>query len=310
MARKTERDVIRRCKSNPLITVYDLGFQCSDIYDAGVVKLEGEYLLLVTVEALQGQCSIYRAHSTDGQHFSVEKTPFLSPARTGPFARYERLGVRDPRITCIDGTYYIVYLAEGDYGVRLALASTKDFQSSERIAFVSQPDTKNGALFPKKINGRFALLERPQERTSIWIKYSDDLIYWGNHQLVMTPRGGYWDADRVGAASPPIEIDDGWLLVYYGVKQTSAGPLFRLGAAVLDRDDPSKVLARSNIPILSPREKYERIGDVNNLVFSCGALLNGNNEVKVYYGGSDSCLCLGTAPLDDILRVCYESGEF
>jgi len=264
----------------------------------------------VTVETLEGQCRIYRAHSSDGQHFSVEQTPFLEPSRTGPFADYESLGVRDARITCIDGIYYIVYLAEGDYGVRLAIASTRDFEDIERVALVSEPDTKNGALFPRKINGRYALLERPQERMSIWLKYSDDLVYWGNHQLVMTPRGGYWDPDRIGAAAPPIEIDDGWLLLYYGVKGTSGGPLFRLGAAVLDKDDPSQVLARSNIPILAPRERYERMGDVNNLVFSCGALLNEDNEVWVYYGGSDSCLCLGTAALDDILRVCYESGEF
>ena len=310
MGRKTRHDVIRRCKGNPLITVYDLDFRCSDIYDAGAVRMNGHHLLLLTVEALQGWCSIYLAHSSDGQHFSIEKKPFMAPATKGPFAAYENLGVRDPRITFLDGTYYIVYLADGDLGVRLGLARTDDFKTVERIALISEPDTKNGALFPKKIKGRYALLERPQERASIWIKYSDDLIYWGSHQLVMAPRGGYWDPDRVGAAAPPIEIDDGWLLIYYGVKRTSAGPLFRLGAAVLDRDNPAKVLARSNIPILSPRENYERIGDVGNLVFSCGALIEPNNEVMVYYGGADSCLCLGTAPLNDILKVCYESGEF
>jgi predicted GH43/DUF377 family glycosyl hydrolase len=122
----------------------------------------------------------------------------------------------------------------------------------------------------------------------------------------MTPRGGYWDADVVGAAAPPVETDRGWLLIYYGEKRTSAGPLVRLGAAVLDAEDPARVIARSNIPILSPRERYERMGDVPNVVFSCGALLDGRGRVSVYYGASDSCICLGQAALEDIVRICQE----
>jgi len=304
------RDIIRRCPGNPLVTLYDLPFRCADIYDAAVVKLDSQYLLLVTIESLQGQCSIYRAHSADGRSFTVESTPFMSPARRGPSAKYENFGIRDPRITLLDGTYYIVYVVEGDLGVRLALATTTDFDTCQRVGYLSEPDTKNGALFPRKIDGRFALLDRPNEGSSIWIKYSDDLAFWGDHSLVMTPRGGYWDSDRIGAAAPPIEITQGWLLLYYGVKQTSGGPLFRLGAAILDHDDPSRVLARSGIPILSPREDYERTGDVNNLIFSTGAILSDQNVLMVYYGGADSCLCLGTAPLDDVVRVCYEHGEF
>jgi predicted GH43/DUF377 family glycosyl hydrolase len=122
----------------------------------------------------------------------------------------------------------------------------------------------------------------------------------------MTPRGGFWDSTRIGPSAPPIEIDEGWLLIYYGEKGTSAGPLVRLGAAVLDRDDPSRVLARSNVPILVPREKYERIGNVPNVVFSTGVLLE-DGVLSVYYGASDSCICLGKAPLDVVVRACFDS---
>ena len=205
--------------------------------------------------------------------------------------------------------YYITFVASSECGKRIGLARTKDFKSVERMGFVSEPDSKSGALFPKKIRGQYTMLQRPSAGGSIWISYSEDLTYWGSSTIIMTPRGGHWDSTRIGAAGPPIEIDQGWLLIYYGEKSTNAGPLVRLGAAVLDRDDPSHVIARSNIPILSPREKYERIGDVGNVVFSCGTLLEGNEELKIYYGASDSCICLGTCTLEDVIHVCQESRE-
>ena len=308
VAGRMGRDIIHRCPGNPLITIGSLSFQSSDIYDAGAVKVDGEYVLLVTVQSLTGRCSMYLARSTDGRHFTIDDKPFMSRAEAGPFASGEALGVRDARITKLDGTYYICYLAEGDAGERGAIARTDDFTSYERIAFLNEPDTKNPTLFPAKIAGRYALLERPPTR-ALWIAYSDDLVYWGDRTVVMTPRGGYWDSDRVGAAAPPIEIEGGWLLIYYGVRSTSAGPLFRLGAAILDRNDPSQVVARSNVPILSPREKYERIGDVGNLVFATGALLEDDGEVLIYYGASDSCICLGAATLDEIIQACMASAR-
>jgi predicted GH43/DUF377 family glycosyl hydrolase len=191
----------------------------------------------------------------------------------------------------------------------VGLARTEDFQTVEEMPYASEPDNKSAALFPTKLNGRYAMLERPSEGASIWISFSENLVYWGRSAVVMTPRSRYWDCDRIGAACPPVEIEQGWLLIYYGEKDTFAGPLVRLGAAVLDREDPSRVLARSNIPILSPRERYERIGDVGNVVFSCGAVIEDNNRVMLYYGASDSCICLGTCTLDSILEICRRSQE-
>lgn len=302
------RDIIHRYRGNPIIGLEDLPFRCSDIWNAGAVKFQEGFLLLLTVETLEGLANIYPAHSTDGEHFSIATEPLLSACTCGEACRcYKTFGVHDPRITQVDGTYYITYVAASECGQRVGLVRSDDFRIVNEMPYVSEPDNKSAALFPRKIAGRYAMLDRPSEGSSIWISFSEDLVYWGQSNVVMTPRGGHWDCHRIGAACPPIEIEQGWLLIYYGEKSTSAGPLVRLGAAVLDRDDPARVLARSNIPILSPRERYERIGDVGNVVFSCGAVVEESGCVMLYYGASDSCICLGTCTLDGILDVCRKS---
>lgn len=306
MELQSGRDVIARCPANPLVGLADIPFPCSDIWNAGIVRHGEEYLMLITIEMLEGRHEIYLARSDDGERFTVASRPFMSPVVDGPDAPHETGGIRDPRITPVNGECYITYVAEGDHGLRIALAKTTDFHSVQRLGYLSQVDVKSGALFPRKIGGRFALLTRPDAGGSIWLTYSDDLEFWGSPAPVMSPRGGYWDPTRIGVAAPPIEISQGWLLLYYGQKVTSSGPLVRLGAAILDREDPSRVLARSNIPILAPRERYERVGDVPNVVFSCGALLT-DDVVMVYYGASDSCICRGAAPLKEIVSTCFES---
>lgn len=301
------RDVIHRCTNNPLITIEDMPFAISDIWNAGAIRFQSEYILLLTVETLEGIGAVYLAHSTDGYRFSIEPEPFMTALKIGPSARYETFGIRDPRITQIGDTFYVTYIADSESGQRIGLARTKDFQSVERMPLISEPDTKGACLFPRKFESKtsaYAMLERPSSGGSIWLSYSDDLTHWGSSTILLTPRGGYWDSNRIGPAGPPIEFEGGWLLIYYGEKDTSAGPLLRLGAAILSKDDPSRVLSRSNIPVLAPRERYERIGDVGNVVFSCGALLENEGEVKVYYGASDSCICLGIGTLDDIIRTC------
>jgi predicted GH43/DUF377 family glycosyl hydrolase len=200
-----------------------------------------------------------------------------------------------------------MYTAASSYGALLALAKTTDFKNFERIALVSEPENKDGVLFPEKINGKYARLDRPVAGGlgNIWISYSDDLIAWGDSRCVMTVRDDHWDSWRIGASSQPIKIDDGWLIIYHGVKSASSGPIYRLGAAVLAQDNPSKVLCRSAIPILSPREYYERVGDVNNVVFSCGAILEDDGrELKIYYGASDTSICLGTANVNELMQFC------
>ena len=307
MPRRRSRDIVHRCESNPIMTIRELPFPCADICNAGAIRLGKEYVLLVTVQGLDGTYAIYAARSPDGFRFAVDALPILSPSSEESFRIYEDLGVLDARITPIDGEYFVLYNALGYHGFRLGLARTSDFVSIERIDLVSEPDTKGGAMFPRKVKGKFARLERPWDGGSIWVSYSDDLRHWGWSEAVMTPRGGHWDGSRVGTATPPTEIDQGWLILYYGAKDTSAGPLFRLGAAILDKENPSEVVGRTNVPILSPREPYERMGDLPNLVFSCGAVIEPEGVVKLYYGAANSCICLGTTTVDDIVAACTES---
>ena len=308
MIRTYPMKIVKRYDGNPIITKEDIPFPCNTVFNAGAVKHRGEYILLLRVETLEGRSVLVIARSKDGYRFEVEEEPALAPSTEEPFRRYEEKGVEDPRITLLDGKYYIFYTAYSSYGPRIGLAVTRDFEDFKRLGFVSQPPNKDAVLFPKKFKGMYARLDRPTapEAMGIWISYSKDLIYWGRSEMVMEPRPGFWDSLKIGAGAPPIETDEGWLEIYHGVKTTAAGSIYRLGAALLDREDPSKVVGRSFIPILSPSELYERTGDVPNVVFCCGAILESNlSEVKIYYGAADTSICVGSASLKDLVESCH-----
>jgi predicted GH43/DUF377 family glycosyl hydrolase len=247
------------------------------------------------------------ARSRDGFNFVVDEKPVMLPAKEGPFAKYETKGIEDPRVTVIDDTCYIVYTAVGDCGARIALAKTDDYINYERIALISEPGNKDGLLFPRKIRGRYARFDRPigNGKGCIWVSYSPDLINWGESEQVIAPQEGFWDEYRVGASVTPIETDDGWLEIYHGVKMTSGGPIYRIGAVLLDLEYPSKVIKRSSQPILSPREDYERIGDIGNVCFACGAVIDETGQMKIYYGAADTAICVATCSLDKILKEAF-----
>ena len=306
--RLTGRDVIHRWEGNPIVSLEDIPFECNTVFNAAATKYQDQYLLLIRVEDKSGRSILTLARSDDGLRFVGDPEPWVTPSDVEPFATYEACGVEDPRITYMDGTYYIMYTAYSHYGPRLALAKTDDFRDFQRIALISEPVNKDGALFPKKINGRYARFDRPNVGATgnIWISYSDDLINWGGAEVVMTTRLDHWDCVRIGASAPPIETDRGWLEIYHGVKDTSAGPIYRLGVVMLDLDNPARVLGRAAIPILTPREYYERVGDIGNVVFSCGAILEEQTQtVKMYYGAADTCICVGTASLDALIERCF-----
>lgn len=305
---KFKRDIFQRWERNPLITMLDIPYKCNTVFNAGVTKFNDEYYMLIRVESLQGHSVILVANSHDGYHFTVDAAPCMYPSNFEPFKTYEARGVEDPRITLLDGKYYVLYTAYSCYGPRLGLAKTEDFKTFERIALVSEPGNKDGVLFPRKINGQYVRLDRPigNEIGNIWISYSNDLIHWGNTEILAEIREGRWDFYRIGASVPPIETEKGWLEIYHGVKFTTSGPIYRLGALLLELENPGKVIGRSDIPLLTPREIYERVGDINNVVFSCGAIVEDDGEVKLYYGAADTCICLATAHIDDILASCVE----
>lgn len=306
MSRKLGRDVVERWHKNPILTLDNVPFPCNTVFNAGATKFGDEYILLMRIEDLAGRSVFALARSEDGYHFSVDPEPAMEPSTQEPFRSYERRGIEDPRITYMEGEYYIMYTAYSRYGARLALAKTKDFKNYERIGLISQPENKDGALFPRKINGRYVRLDRPYGggTGNIWLSYSDDLLHWGDSEVVMTTRGGFWDSDRIGACAPPIETPEGWLEIYHGVKNTASGPLYRMGAVLLDLENPARVLARSAVPILMPREYYERVGDIGNVVFSCGAILEDGGRLRIYYGAADTCICLGFADIDALIERC------
>ena len=306
MSKHVAQDVVRRWEGNPTLTAEDIPFPCNTVFNAGAVRLGEEYLLLLRVEDLRGHSVLALARSDDGYHFTVHDEPVMTPCREGRFGIYESKGIEDPRITRIDDTYYIVYTAISDYGARLALARTDDFGGFERVGLISEPENKDGALFPARIGGRYARLDRPMVGSSgnMWISYSEDLLNWGDSQVLMTVRPDAWDSWRIGASAPPIETEHGWLEIYHGVKQTSHGPLYRLGAVILDREDPTRILCRSAIPILAPREDYERMGDTPNVVYSTGAILEDDGTLRIFYSGADTCICIGTVRMEELMRFC------
>ena len=308
MALLRGRDLLHRWQRNPIITPLDVPYRCNTVFNGTPVKLNGEYLMIVRVEGQQGYSFFALARSRDGVHFEVEDQPCVMPADSGPFQLWEENGIEDPRLTLLEGVYYIMYTAVCRYGHRIALASTADFHTYERIAMVSGPGNKDGVLFPERINGLYARLDRPfgHDIGSVWISYSPDLHHWGKSERVFTPRPRYWDSYRIGASAPPILTDRGWLEIYHGVKMTSSGPIYRIGTIMLDVDDPSKVIGRCVAPVLSPRETYERIGDVGNVVFACGAVVEDDGEVKVYYGAADTSICVATCALGQLIESSFE----
>ena len=302
-----ERDLLHRHPDNPILTLEDMPYRCNTVFNGTPVKVDGQYLLLLRVEGQQGYSFFSLTRSRDGVHFKMDPEPCMMPARDEPWRTWEAHGIEDPRLTEIEGRYYIMYTAVGDHGHCIALAETEDFQTYRRIAIISEPGNKDGVLFPEKIGGLYARLDRPIGNGvgSVWISYSPDLVNWGRSEFVFAPRARYWDSYRIGASAPPILTDHGWLEIYHGVKMTSAGPIYRIGAIMLDKDDPTRVIGRCVPPLLSPREDYERIGDVGNVVFACGAIVEPDGEVKVYYGAADTSICVATAPLDEIIASCY-----
>lgn len=308
MREKKWKELLTRHPANPIIAKDDIPFPCNTVFNAGATKINGQHILLLRVEGLDGRSVFCLARSTDGFNFEIEENPVMTPSSKEPFKTYEENGIEDPRITKIGDTYYIIYTATSKYGYRLAIASTKDFRTFERISIVSEPFNKDGALFPAKFGNHFARLDRPSSGSGegqIWISFSEDLIHWGDSKVVMETRPGFWDAVRIGAGAQPIRTKEGWLEIYHGVKSTPSGVIYRLGCALFDINDPSRLIGRSVIPILAPQEIYERAGDVPNVIFTCGAVLEEEKgEIRIYYGAADTQICVGTGKIEDLLISC------
>jgi len=302
--------MIKRYPGNPILTRGDVPYPVETVHNPGVVKHRGRYIMLFRSHRRNGRSIIGLAESRDGYGFTVREEPFLTPASSGVFSVYEEFGVEDPRICPIEGWYLITYSAYSRYGVRIGLARTQDFQEVERVALISQADMRNVVIFPERFDGMYVRLDRPHSGImpwSIWISYSPDLVHWGGSKVVMKPLPYHWDEMKIGPGATPIKTKWGWLHIYHGVFNTMRGGVYRLGVALHDLHDPSKIIGVADDWILQPEDPWEQTGYVPNVVFTCGAVPEGDGTLKLYWGGADQVICMGTARIEELVRLCLEN---
>lgn len=301
---------VLRYKNNPILTKDDIPYPVATVHNAGMAKFEGKYIMLFRSHLLNGRSVIGIAESDDGYKFKSRQAPFMTASLESEFGEYEEYGVEDVRISQIGDEYFLTYSAYSRQGVRIGLAKTKDFETVERISMITQADLRNVVIFPEKIDGLYVRLDRPHSeisKWSIWISYSPDLVYWGNSKVVMKPETYHWDEMKIGPGATPIKTDKGWLNIYHGVFETMAGAVYRLGVALHDLQDPSKVIGISDKWILEPQDTWERVGYVPNVVFTCGAIPEDDGSVKIYWGGADTVMCVGTADIAELVDLCIKS---
>ncbi|MFA6666063.1 MAG: glycosidase [Armatimonadota bacterium] len=297
-------ELFHRYHANPIITSHDIPYPCNSVFNPGAAIVDGITLLLLRVEDNEGSSHLTVARSNDGvRDWQIEKSPLICGGKD--HNPYEEYGCEDPRLTYLADlrSWVIAYTAYSPMGAGVALALTADFESIERLGLVLAPSNKDAAVFPRKIGEKYWMLHRPVSGSieHIWLTESTDLVHWGRPWMIIGERGGpWWDGCRVGADGVPVETDEGWLILYHGVKEFPAGPKYRMGAALLDLENPRRIIARLPYWIMGPRESYEVMGDVPNVVFSCGHTQVGD-ELRVYYGGADTCVCLATTHISELL---------
>jgi predicted GH43/DUF377 family glycosyl hydrolase len=306
MVRDAGGEPFHRFEGNPVLTAADWPLSVNAVFNPAVTTFEGETLALVRVEDRTGISHLGVARSADGLGGWVIDTDRSFLPDTELYS--ERFGIEDPRITKIADDYMIAYTGFSSRGPLVCLASTQDFRRYERRGVILPPENKDAALFPEQIGGRWALIHRPvtispSQTGDIWLSWSPDLEHWGGHTLLLrSGEKGHWDAEKIGLGPPPLLTPEGWLLLYHGVKTTAAGSIYRLGLALLDRERPERVLARSSEWLFGPDAPYERHGDVDNVVFPCGwLLLDDGDMLRIYYGAADTCVCVATASLSALL---------
>lgn len=302
--------LVKRYLNNPILTKDDVPYEVATVHNAGIAKHEGKYIMIFRSHKFSGRSILGKAVSDDGYHFTVDPEPFMVPERGGVFGDYEEYGVEDPRIVFIDGEYLITYSAYSRYGVRIGLAKTRDFKTIERFSLITEADYRNVVIFPEKFNGLYARLDRPHSEISpwsVWISYSPDLRFWGESKMIMKPVQYHWDEMKIGPGAPPIKTSRGWLNIYHGVFPTMDGSVYRLGVALHDLNDPSVITAVCDEWILQPEEVYEITGYVHNVVFTCGAVPEDDGTVKIYWGGADKVMCVGTAIIEELVDACLNN---
>ena len=305
--------LFERHAANPILTVGQLPYHANSVFNPGAARVGADTVLLVRVEDLRGISHLVVGRSADGvTGWRFDDEPLLAPR---PEDHPEEVwGCEDPRLTWLPEReeWAIAYTAYSRRGPLVSLAMTRDFREVRRLGPAMPPEDKDAALFPRRFDGRWAMVHRPtplRGGAHMWISYSPDLRHWGDHSLVLEARdGAWWDAGKIGLGPPPLETPEGWLLCYHGVHLTSGGPIYRIGLALLDLDDPSVVLRRTDNWVFGPMASYERSGDVNKVVFPTGWVHDPETDLlSMYYGAGDSVIALATAKLRDLLDYLAEA---
>jgi len=322
---------LRRSELNPILTRADIPEVAPDVVDVssvfnpGAIKVDSTYMLLLRVQTRGRETVLMLATSSDGERFAVRP-------ECAAISGLERVAGRiyhlyDPRITSIEGNHYIMLAADTDDGCRLATVGTTDFSRFELLGFDPAGDTRNGVLFPQLFSGKYLRLERPNSSqlagsspsgSTITLSESTDLKQWSDRGPVMSGRARYWD-ELLGAGPPPVKTRAGWLLVYHGIAtHFAAASIYQAGVALLDLENPQRVLARSRQNILEPREPYELTGQVPNVVFPSGMIVEEHDEqgfarpesaVRLYYGAADTCVALALTTVQELIDSCKESPD-
>lgn len=301
-------DLLWRFSKNPIIPRYPFpGVQ--GVYNSATIAYQGAFLGVMRVEHRDSMPRLHLARSRDGIHWDIEGEKIhmtgADPAISRPTFTY------DPRLVRIEDDYYITWCNDY-YGPTIGVARTRDFVTFEQLENAFLPYNRNGVLFPRKLNGMYLMLSRPSDNGhtpfgDIYLSESPDLVHWGRHRRVMGRGGQWWQSTKIGAGPIPIETTQGWLLFYHGVITNCNGFVYSVGAALLDRDNPTKVLYRSNEYLISPAMDYETAGFVPNVCFPCAAICDApTGRIALYYGAADTCTALSFCHVDDVLEFLKE----
>lgn len=292
------KSILWRYSQNPVIGRYHIPTSNS-IFNSAVVHFNGGFAGVFRCDDKSIKMNLHVGFSEDGLHWDIESEPISMMEGNTELVHSDYR--YDPRITFIDGKYWLTW-CNGYYGPTIGIAYTLDFNTFYQCENAFLPFNRNGVLFPEKIDGKYAMLSRPSDNGhtafgDIFISYSPDMKYWGEHRMLMqvTPfEESAWQCTKIGAGPVPIKTSAGWLIIYHGVIQTCNGFRYAMGAAISDLEQPSKILYRCKNYLLGPAEIYELTGDVPNVVFPVAALQEGD-KIAIYYGAADTsvCLCFG-----------------
>ena len=296
------RGVVWRSEKNPIIP-RDLLPTSNSIFNSAVVPYKGQFAGVFRCDDTRRVMQLHSGKSKDGLHWEIAPEPIHFVCKDPEIGHFD-YGY-DPRVCWMEDRYYVTW-CNGYHGPTIGVAYTYDFKTFYQMENAFLPFNRNGVLFPRRIGGKYVMLSRPSDSGhtpfgDIFYSESPDMVHWGCHRHVMSPRGS-WQATKIGAGPVPIETTEGWLLIYHGVLTSCNGFVYSMGAALLDPEQPWKVLYRTEPYLLSPQKLYECVGDVPNVVFPCAALADADTgRIAIYYGGADTVTCLAFARADELI---------